>query len=70
MRLDRKQRQRLTREANKLARETFDRDVSFERLVEIRDRLALIDVEIYSGSGDQAALERHWTFVGRDDREQ
>lgn len=57
MRLDRKQRQRLTREANRLASETFDRDVSFERLVEIRDRLARIDAEIYGRSGDQAALE-------------
>lgn len=47
MRLDRRQRQRLKREGFRLARETFDSDVSYERLVEIRDRLTRIDAELY-----------------------
>ena len=45
--MERGLRQRLTREANRLARETFDRDVTPERLVIIRDRLAQIDAIIY-----------------------
>ena len=54
MRLDRKQRQRLKREGYRLARETFDSDVNYERLVEIRDRLTRIDTELY-GPPEQAA---------------
>ena len=45
--MERGLRQRLTREANRLSRETFDRDVTSERLVIIRDRLAEIDAQIY-----------------------
>lgn len=44
---DQKTRARLRREAYRLAQETYDRDVSYERLVEIRDRLLVIDHLIY-----------------------
>jgi len=42
-----KDRQRLRREAFRLARETYDDEVSYERLIAIRDRLAAIDSLIY-----------------------
>lgn len=45
--MERGLRQRFTRETNRLSRETFDRDVTSERLVIIRDRLAEIDAQIY-----------------------
>lgn len=43
-----KTRQMLKREANRLARETYDDGVTFDRLVQIRDRLAQIDTELYA----------------------
>lgn len=42
-----KTRQLLKREAYRLARESYDDGVSFDRLVAIRDRLAEIDAAIY-----------------------
>jgi hypothetical protein len=42
-----KTKRKLKLEAYRLAGETYDHSVSFERLVEIRDRLAEIDREIY-----------------------
>ncbi|WP_269514482.1 hypothetical protein [Brevundimonas subvibrioides] len=40
---DQKTRARLRREAYRLAQETYDREVSYDRLVVIRDRLRAID---------------------------
>lgn len=44
---EQKAKDRLRREAYRLAQETYDRDVTDERLVEIRDRLLVIDQIIY-----------------------
>ena len=44
-----KTRQLLSREANRLARESYDDGVSFDRLVQIRDRLAEIDAALHGG---------------------
>jgi hypothetical protein len=44
-----KTRQLLTREANRLARESYDDGVTYDRLVAIRDRLAEIDAALHGG---------------------